>query len=170
MAYKNKFNELQQDHDVLYQSYINELTKNSKIEHAIPVLKRIANKLSNSDILCPSCAQLVEVSAFCKLMASDIFDKKVLKVENPKVSCSLIGNFVNTEIEDLAKGIPLEEQYSQIEFKEEDLEFEDIFPKNSTQPIPIKKKPIFVITEDLDEESPAEVNFPERKTIMKKQD
>ena len=116
----------------MYQSYINELTKNSKIEHAIPVLKRIANKLSNSDILCPSCAQLVEVSAFCKLIASDIFDKKVIKVENPKVSCSLIGNFVNTEIEDLAKGIPLEEQYSQIEFKEEDLEFEDIFPKNST--------------------------------------
>ena len=101
-------------------------------------------------------------------MASDIFDKKVTKVENPSICYSLIGNFLNTEIDDLGKGMPLEEQYSQIEFREEDLEFEEIFPKSSTQPISIKKKPIFVITEDLDESSPAEQSFPERKTVMKK--
>jgi hypothetical protein len=35
----------------------------------------------------------------------------------------------------------------------------------------MKKKPMFVITEDIDESSPVVVNnYPERKTIMKKQD
>jgi len=42
-------------------------------------------------------------------MASDIFDKKVTKVENPSICYSLIGNFLNTEIDDLGKGMPLEE-------------------------------------------------------------
>lgn len=84
-------------------------------------------------------------------MGSDIFDKKVRKVENPKIECSLIGNYLNTGIEDLGRGHPLEKQYSQIEFREEDLESEDFFPKSATQPIKIKKKPIFVITEDLEE-------------------
>jgi hypothetical protein len=53
MQYKSKYNELKNDHDILYKSYIMEITRSSKIEHAFPVLRRIANKLANDDgVLC----------------------------------------------------------------------------------------------------------------------
>ena len=80
MQYKKSYNELTADHEVLYKSYINELTKNSKIQHSISVLKRISNKLSKDDnaILCQSCINLLEVSALKKLLNSDVFDKTTI--------------------------------------------------------------------------------------------
>lgn len=43
--YKKQLQTLQKDHDILNQSYIFELNRNSKIEHASTVIKRALNKL-----------------------------------------------------------------------------------------------------------------------------
>lgn len=43
--HKKQLQALQKDHDILNQSYIFELNRNSKIEHASTVVKRALNKL-----------------------------------------------------------------------------------------------------------------------------
>lgn len=47
--YKNKLNNIQKDHQVLNDSYMDELNRNGKIENAINVLKRIIFKLLGRD-------------------------------------------------------------------------------------------------------------------------
>lgn len=68
-AYKKQLQSLQKDHDILNQSYIFELNRNSKIEHASTVVKRALNKLvgqiddnrADESLLCMNCSELQEI-------------------------------------------------------------------------------------------------------------
>jgi hypothetical protein len=66
-------------------------------------------------------------------MYSDIFDKSKPSKENPSIEHSLIGRINQVDLEKSIFGNePVEEEYSQIEFIDEEIDFEEIFRGAST--------------------------------------
>ena len=62
--YRTVLNEIKKDHEQLTELYINELSKTSKVDHAVTVVKRICNKLvgkKEKGLLCPNCSGLDEI-------------------------------------------------------------------------------------------------------------
>ena len=85
-----------------------------------------------------------------------MFDKNTIpRAQDPKIEFSYIGKLSDIEIEQQMYNLneeSLPEQYSQIEFKEEDLEFEDL-KAYATQDFSSKKnKQLFVVSENEDDD------------------
>ena len=65
--YKTKLAEIEKDHKQVTESFISEISKSSKYDHAVTVIKRICNKLvgkkGENGLLCQNCCELKELQA-----------------------------------------------------------------------------------------------------------